>query len=288
MKNFKCQLNVISRSSGASAVQRSAYRGGQKLLDLEKNKVFDYSYRKDVAYSAFFPPKGSPGWATFPEPTWNAAQKIDKRKNSRLARELMVSLPATFSHEAQVSVVDQIANFLVSQYAVVVQSDIHSPKIFSEKQLEELTDQHAVPIPSRPGFYQNENWHAHVMFSTREMTPSGFGKKTRVLDDRKTGRKEVERIRETVAEIINAKARELGIALNMHAKSARRRGSKNLPTKPLGQKGHWAAKHGFEVPWHKLNKEIKTFNAELEAIEAEIANQPPPKSKRKPNTGMSM
>lgn len=278
MKNFKCQLNVVSRSSGASAVQRGSYRGGHKFLDLETGRVYDYSYRKDIAYSAFFAPKDSPDWATFPEPTWNAAQKVDKRKNSRLARELMISLPATFSHEAQVKVVDLVALFLVQEYGVIVQADIHSPKVFSEEQLSKLTDQHTVPIPGRPGYYQNENWHAHVMFSTREMTPAGFGKKTRKLDDHKTGRKEVERIRETVAAIINAKARELGIELFMYAKSAKRRGSLKLPTKPLGQKGHWAAKHGFEVPWHELNKQIKDFNTSLEGIFVEVS--PEPRSKR--------
>lgn len=288
MKNFKCQVNIVSRSDGASIVQRSAYRSGQKITDQETGKTYDYSHRKDVCFSYISAPKGSPGWSLYPEKAWNAAAAEDTRKNSRLARELMISLPAEFAYEERALLVVDIAHFLVERYKVVVQADIHEPKIFSAEELSKLKGQHAVPMQSAPGFFHNENWHCHILFSTREMTPFGFGKKTRILDDGKTGRVEIEKIRAAVADMMNAKAREAGIDLFMHAKSGRRRGATTIPTMPLGQKGHWAAKRGLPNATAELNHRIKAYNEKPAPIEAdfdEFLKQP---AFHKPSPGMSM
>ena len=59
----------------------------------------------------------------------------------------------------------------------------------------------ALHAPSRNG--DQRNYHAHMMFTTREMTPEGFGKKTRILDDRKSGPQEIAKLRELAADIIN-------------------------------------------------------------------------------------
>jgi hypothetical protein len=45
----------------------------------------------------------------------------------------------------------------------------------------------SVAIHAPGGKGDDGNYHAHILFTTREMTPDGLGKKTRVLDDRKTG-----------------------------------------------------------------------------------------------------
>lgn len=288
MKNFKCQLNIVSRSSGASVVQRSAYRCGQKLVDNETGVAHNYAHRTDVSYSAMFAPKKSPTWAMYPEQAWNEVNKVESRKNSRLARELMVSLPASFNFEQRVEVLDEIALFLVDEYQVMVQVDQHDPKIFSAAEILKLKAQHAVPMLDASDFFHNENFHAHILFSTRELTPFGFGAKTRKLDDKKTGRLEIERIRETVASIINTKAQALGIDLFMHAKSARRRGATTIPTIPLGQKGHWAAKRGLPNATAELNDRIKTYNQKLVLTGAdfdEFLKQP---GFPKPSPGMSM
>lgn len=288
MKNFKCQLNIFSRSSGASVIQRSAYRCGQKLIDYETGVTHNYAHRNDVSYSAMFAPKNSPAWAMYPEQAWNQVNKVESRKNSRLARELMISLPAAFNFEERVRVLDEIALFLVDEYKVLVQVDQHDPKIFSASEILKMKFQHAVPMPDAPDFFHNQNFHAHILFSTRELTPFGFGPKTRKLDDKKTGHHEVEKIRETVASIINAKARALGIDLFMHAKSARRRGATTIPTMPLGQKGHWAAKRGLPNATAELNERIKAYNEKPALTEAdfdEFLKQP---GFSKPSPGLTM
>lgn len=297
MKNFKCQLNIVSRSSGASVIQRAAYRAGEKLLDEETGKTHDYSYRRDVSYNLIHAPSGSPEWAFDSEKAWNAAGRLDKRKNSRLARELMISLPARFPELERIVLIKQIAQWLVHEYQVLVHAVQHEPKIFSKEELAQLKNQHAVEIPGYPGFFHNENWHAHILFSTREMTPFGFGKKTRVLDDKVTGRKEIEKIRHAVADMINTRARAMGIDLFMYAKSARRRGVMEIPTVPLGQKGHWAAKRGFANELAELNERIKAYNAGLidlppgnehvEPVPASVL-EPLPAPKRRPMSGPGM
>ena len=54
------------------------------------------------------------------------------------------------------------------------------------------------------------NHHAHIMFSTRTLEATGFGAKTRVLDDRKTGVEETELIREVWETLANDALRRGG------------------------------------------------------------------------------
>ena len=41
----------------------------------------------------------------------------------------------------------------------------------------------------------DRNYHAHVMMSSRRLDADGFGAKIRVLDDRRTGPREIEHVR---------------------------------------------------------------------------------------------
>ena len=59
----------------------------------------------------------------------------------------------------------------------------------------------AIHAPSRNG--DDRNHHAHILFRNREILPDALEKKTRVLDDRKTGPQEVIKLRELAADIIN-------------------------------------------------------------------------------------
>jgi hypothetical protein len=56
------------------------------------------------------------------------------------------------------------------------------------------------------------NFHVHFLFTTRTVTPGGFGPKVRCLDDRQTGPQEVEFLRGRVAEQTNAALKAAGVA----------------------------------------------------------------------------
>ncbi|WP_264960629.1 MobA/MobL family protein, partial [Neoasaia chiangmaiensis] len=60
----------------------------------------------------------------------------------------------------------------------------------------------AIHAPGREG--DNRNHHAHILTTTRTVTATSLGVKTRVLDSKQTGRAEIEHLRSVWASQVNA------------------------------------------------------------------------------------
>ena len=186
---FTPSLQTISRSSGRSSVLAAAYRACVKLTDERICITTDYT------------PKGKHGLAGnicigIPGDDigklWNDAEKSETRVNSTVARELMIPLASEWSDHERRECVRAIAQMLRDEYGVAVLASIHRPA------------------------RDNKNDHAHILFTTRTVDVEGnFGKKTRILDDAKTG--EVKKMRERVCAIVNKHALAIGSAWSVYA-----------------------------------------------------------------------
>ena len=88
----------------------------------------------------------------------------------------------------------------------------------------------AIHAPGKGGDHQNH--HAHILLTTRRLTPEGFSEKTRELDDRKT--KEVDGWRERFASLQNERLRENGLEARVDHRSHAERGIETAPTLHLG------------------------------------------------------
>ena len=153
---------------------------------------------------------------------WNMAEWSEKRRNSTVAREWELALPAGLPATARRGLVERFCRELSARYGVAVDAAIH--------------------LPSKDG--DERNHHAHIMFSTRAVTPEGFGKKTRVLDDRKTGGQEVEYMRAAWAGMVNAALEAAGIAERVDHRSHKDRAIDAPPTIHEGVTGRNAARAG--------------------------------------------
>lgn len=179
---FTPSLQTISRSSGRSSVLAAAYRACTVLTD------------ERLGITRDFTPKGKHGLAAnicigIPNDDigklWNDAELSETRVNSTVARELMIPLASEWSDDERSECVRAIAQMLHDEYGVAVLASIHRPA------------------------KDNNNDHAHVLFTTRTVDANGvFGKKTRILDDAKTG--EVKKMREAVCAIVNTHALKNG------------------------------------------------------------------------------
>ncbi|QIO88542.1 plasmid mobilization protein [Stenotrophomonas rhizophila] len=141
-------------------------------------------------------PDGSPDWAVVPSELWPAAEVAENRKNSTVAREFELALPHELDESQRSELTAAIAEALVGRYGFALQASIHSP-----------------------GTRDGLNHHAHLLATTRRMTPDGLGEKTRELDGGASGRGEIEWVRATVAELTNAHLAMAGI----HARVDHRR-----------------------------------------------------------------
>ena len=178
---YHMTVKTIGRSQGRSATAACAYRSGARIVDEKTGQVFDYSRRGGVErpQCAIFAPDDAPAWVRDRPVLWNAVEAAETRKNSTVAREFEIALPADLDAKARQELVAQFATALVERHGMVVDASIHSPDAEAQEGR------------------GNRNYHAHVLCSTRRIEPDGFGAKVRELDNRYSG--EVEHWREGFA-----------------------------------------------------------------------------------------
>jgi hypothetical protein len=184
---YSASVKAISRSSGRSATAAAAYRIGEKITDHRTGDIHDYKGRYGVEGVSMHLPAELPSMTS--EALWNAAEMAETRKNSTVARELLVALPHELTKDGRLALADRIALELVQRYQVGVQLGVH--------------------LPDREG--DQRNHHVHILFTTRRLGPDGMGEKTRELDDLKQGRKEVRWIRKMVEVCTNTALAEAGL-----------------------------------------------------------------------------
>lgn len=183
MAIYHCSLRVFSRSNGHSAVAAAAYRAGAVLHDERSGYTHRYQHRKGVVSSFIVAPADAPENTYNRTLLWNAVEAAESRKNSRLARELILALPHELPAPAREALTRDMAGWLVERYRVAVDGALHSP------------------VPGDG--HDPRNHHAHLLFTTREITKDGLGAKTRVLDDKEKGPHEIELIRQVWEALTN-------------------------------------------------------------------------------------
>ena len=177
MALFRLEIKPIRRSEGRDARATAAYRSGTQI------GKYDYTHRTGVAHTEIFTPSPSPSWTKDRAVLWNEAEKAERRKNSVVAREVLIALPHELPQADRIALTRALASWLVSRYGVAVDAALHAP---------------------RQG-HDERNHHAHLLMTTRRMSAAGLGEKTRELDDnRTTGPREIETIRAAWAEMVNA------------------------------------------------------------------------------------
>ncbi|MCT8358071.1 MobA/MobL family protein [Xanthomonas citri pv. anacardii] len=188
MAIYHSRVKTFSRARGDSSVAAAAYRAGLLLVDHLTGRRHDYRHRGGVVETICLAPDGSPDWAVVPSELWPAAEVAENRKNSTVAREFELALPHELDESQRSELTAAIAEALVGRYGFALQASIHSP-----------------------GMRDGLNHHAHLLATTRRMTPSGLGEKTRELDGGASGRGEIEWVRATVAELTNAHLAMAGV-----------------------------------------------------------------------------
>ena len=225
---FTPSLQTISRSAGRSAVAAAAYRACVKLIDQTTGLIHDYTKKKGHVATVLI------GASDISE-LWNKAEAAENRKNSTVARELMLPLPDQWSDNERRACVRDIAQHLRNTYGVAVAGSIHAPN------------------------KKHRNNHVHMMFTTRTVDELGnFGKKTRILDDMKTG--EVSKLREAVCKIVNTHAEKIGSDFYVYAGKFVDIDKNHIPTK------HVPIQAGKEY-----RAAIKAQNEQVKAYLADVA-----------------
>jgi Ti-type conjugative transfer relaxase TraA len=153
MAIYHLSAQVVSRKTGRSAVAAAAYRSSEHLYDQRVGIAFDYTRKEGVEYSEILAPPEAPSWVHDRQSLWNAVEKVETRKDAQLAREIEIGLPVELSKDQQVALLRNFAKDTFVCQGMVADVSLH---LDNEK-----------------------NPHAHVMLTTRSISPDGFGLKQR-------------------------------------------------------------------------------------------------------------
>ena len=160
MAIYRCEARIITRGKGHSAVAAAAYRTGSKIQDERAGITHNYSSRqKGVVESVILRPENSPEWTAKTDTLWNEVERSEKRKDARLAREFILTLPRELSPKEQIQLSVEWAQSNLVSKGMVVEVSLHNPK-------------------------GGNNPHAHVLCTMRTIEGDNFSaKKPREWND---------------------------------------------------------------------------------------------------------
>jgi ATP-dependent exoDNAse (exonuclease V) alpha subunit len=219
MAIYRLEIKPISRGAGRSAVAAAAYRAGERLRDERTGLLHNYSRREDVRHKEILLPshlRGADGaWAQDRANLWNAAERAERRSDSRVAREYQVALPPELDAERRLQLARSFAQELAERHNVAVDLAVHAP-----------------PAEGDP-----RNHHAHLLVTSREATKAGLGAKAGLdmhSEERRRrglpgGIAEIKALRERWATLSNEAFAAAGLAVRIDHRSLRDQGIDREP-----------------------------------------------------------
>lgn len=250
MAIFYCQMSVVSRGSGRSAVAASAYRAAETLTNERDGLVHKYENRQGVEHSEIVLPETvNAEWANDRSALWNAAERAEKRSDARVAREFVIALPHELSEEGRLALTREFSQDLANRYGAAVDFAIHAPHPQGDVR----------------------NHHAHVLMTTRQVGEEGLGQKTYLELANKellpkglpSTQMQLVDIRRSWEGMANERLALEGHDIRIDHRSHSERGLEIEPTEHVGVRATNIQRRGGEADRARLDAEAAQRNADL-------------------------
>lgn len=239
MATYHFDLRTISRGRGQSAVAAAAYRSGETLTsEIDGERKQPRRNRADILHAELL------NWHGTREQLWNVAEKSENRKNSMLAREIIVALPHELTHAERVRITRELAQEIADRIGVAVDLAVHRPP------------------------RGEQNHHAHILFTTRQSTGVSLGAKTREMDVVKSSHVIVRELRKFWETRVNQSLQGMSVA-PVSCLPVRSRGEE--PQRKLGPSIAGMMRRGIITEFEIRHTELAEAKAALAAAEAELA-----------------
>ncbi|WP_374122594.1 MobQ family relaxase [Leptotrichia hongkongensis] len=268
MAIYHLSIKIISRGKGKSAVAASAYRSGEKIKNEYDGIVHDFTRKRGIAHTEILLPQNAPQEFANHSVLWNSVEKIEKSKNSQLAREIEIALPQELDREKQIE--------LVREY---VKENFVKVGMCADIALHDKNDgnPHAhISLTMRP-FNEDKRWGAK---SKKEYILDENGEKVKLKNGNYKTRKintvdwneqdKAEEWRKAWADITNKYLEENSIKEKVDHRSYQRQGIEQIPTIHLGVSASQMEKKGITTDRGNINREIRHQNKILREISRRI------------------
>ena len=269
MAIYHCSIKIISRGKGKSAVAAAAYRSGETLTNNYDGVTHDFTRKGGIVHTEILlPPHAPPDFADR-STLWNSVEKIEKAKNSQLAREIEIALPVELDREQQIQLVREYVKENFVSVGMCADFAIHDK--------------------------QDGNPHAHIMLTMRPLEQSGEwgakSKKEYLLDEdgqriklkngtfksRKVdtvdwnSQEKAEVWRQAWADIANRYLAAQDRPERIDHRSFKRQGIEQIPTVHMGVAATQMERRGIVTDKGNQNREIREQNRLLKEVKRRIA-----------------
>jgi len=252
-----------------SAVGASAYRSGEILKNEYDGVTHDFTRKRGIAHTEILLPPHAPPEFADRSTLWNSVEKIEKAKNSQLAREIEVALPVELDREKQIQLVREYVQDNFVSAGMCADIAFHDKK--------------------------NGNPHAHIMLTMRPLEQSGEwgakSKKEYILDKNgqriklKNGSFKTRKVdltdwndkdkaevwRQAWADVTNRYLAEQNIPQRIDHRSYERQGIEQIPTVHMGVAATQMERKGIVTEKGEKNRLIREQNRLLKEVRRRIA-----------------
>ena len=273
IKSLHTRVDIVSRSKGHSVIAKAAYNARDKLKDEYYVKLHDYSKKDDLVFSKIFLPEHIPKELSDREYLWNSVEKIEKNKNSQLARNLLFTLPRELSEEDRINLISEFIEENFTSKGMIADCNIHNPMASDNE----------------------EQPHAHILLTLREMDREGNWKpkcrKEYILDEKgekiklKSGNYKSRKVnlndwneadkakewRENFSKKANEYLAKNNIDKRIDPRTFEEQGREELPQVHLGSASYQMEKKGIQTERGNHNRKIIALNIEVKKLKEEIA-----------------
>ena len=273
IKSLHTHVDIVSRSKGASVIAKAAYNARDKLRDEYYVKVHDYSKKDDLVFSKIFLPEHIPKEFSNREFLWNSVEKIEKSKNSQLARNLLFTLPRELNEEDRIKLISEFIKENFTSKGMIADCNIHNPTASDNE----------------------EQPHAHILLTLREIDEQGNwkakSKKEYILDENgekiklKSGNYKSRKVnlndwnepdrakewRENFSKKANEYLAKNNIDKRIDPRTFEEQGREELPQVHLGTASYQMEKKGIQTERGNHNRKIIAFNLEFKKLKAELS-----------------
>ena len=122
---YHCNIGIVSRGKGKSAVAAAAYRSGEKITNEWDGMTHDYTRKRGVVHTEILLPPHAPPSFSDRATLWNSVELYEKAGNAQLAREIDAALPIELSREEQIRLVREYCSSQFVSRGMCVDFAIH-------------------------------------------------------------------------------------------------------------------------------------------------------------------
>ena len=265
---YHCNISIVSRGKGKSAVAAAAYRSGEKLTNEWDGMTHDYTRKGGVVHTEILLPPNAPPSFSDRSTLWNSVELYEKAGNAQLAREIDAALPIELSREEQIRLVREYCSSQFVSRGMCVDYAIHdtgkgNPHCHIMLTMRPLDERGAWAAKSKKEYALDENGERIRLpsgkYKARKVDLTGWNDKGNALLWRKAW-----------ADISNAYLERAGSPERIDHRSNAERGIDELPTVHMGVAACQMEKKGIATEKGELNPNIQKANRLIREIRAQI------------------